>query len=75
MQTRFDPLAQKYPSQRYPIYARGGMVNTSSPQASAAGLAALQRACERYACLVTAGMPPHREIAGGESSSFLRFFG
>ncbi|KAK3155410.1 hypothetical protein QOZ80_2BG0202960 [Eleusine coracana subsp. coracana] len=27
-------------------------------------LAALQRACERYACLVTAGMPPHREIAG-----------
>jgi homeobox-leucine zipper protein len=28
-------------------------------------LAALRRACERYECLVTAGMPPHREIAGG----------
>ncbi len=39
----FDPLAQRYPSQRYPIYARGGMVNTSSPQASAAGLAVLQK--------------------------------
>ena len=43
MQTPFDPLAQKYPSQRYPIYARGGMVNTSSPQASAAGLTVLQK--------------------------------
>ena len=39
----FDPLAQRYPSQRYPIYAHGGMVNTSSPQASAAGLDALRR--------------------------------
>jgi homeobox-leucine zipper protein len=28
-------------------------------------LAVLRRACERYECLVTAGMPPHREIAGG----------
>ena len=43
MQTPFDPLAQRYPSQRFPIYARGGMVNTSSPQASAAGLAVLQK--------------------------------
>ena len=43
MQTPFDPLAQRYPSQRYPIYARGGMVNTSSPQASTAGLAVLQK--------------------------------
>ena len=43
MQTPFDPRAQNYPSQRYPIYARGGMVNTSSPQASAAGLAVLQK--------------------------------
>ena len=43
MQTPFDPLAQRYPSQRYPIYARGGMVNTSSPQASAAGLSVLQK--------------------------------
>ena len=43
MKTTFDPLAQRYPSQRFPIYARGGMVNCSSPQASAAGLAVLRR--------------------------------
>ena len=43
MEFRFDPLAQRYPSQRYPLYARGGMVNSSSPQASAAGLEALRR--------------------------------
>ncbi len=41
MKTPFDPLAQRYPSQRFPIYARGGMVNASSPQAAAAGLEAL----------------------------------
>ena len=39
----FDPLAQKYPSQRFPVYARGGMVNCSSPQASAAGLEVMRR--------------------------------
>ena len=39
----FDPLAQRYPSQRFPIYARGGMVNCSSPQAAAAGLESLRR--------------------------------
>ena len=39
----FDPLAQKYPSQRFPIYARSGMVNASSPQASAAGLDILRQ--------------------------------
>jgi len=39
----FDPLYQKYPSRRTPIYARGGMVNCSSPQASAAGLEILRR--------------------------------
>ena len=39
----FDPLAQKYPSQRYPIYAAGGMVNCSSPMAAAAGLDALRK--------------------------------
>ena len=33
----FDPLRQTYPSQRFPIYARHGMVNCSSPLASAAG--------------------------------------
>lgn len=43
MKTDFDPLSQRYPSQRYPIYARGGMVNCSSPQASAAGLEILRR--------------------------------
>lgn len=43
MKSPFDPLAQRYPSQRYPIYARGGMVNCSSPMASAAGLAALKK--------------------------------
>ena len=43
MNTCFDPLAQRYPSQRFPLYARGGMVNCSSPQAAAAGLEALRR--------------------------------
>ena len=43
MKTVFDPLLQRYPSRRYPIYARGGMVNCSSPQASAAGLEILLR--------------------------------
>ena len=42
MNFTFDPLAQRYPSQRFPIYARGGMVNASSPQAAAAGLEALR---------------------------------
>ena len=43
MKTAFDPLAQRYTSQRFPIYARGGMVNCSSPQASAAGLSILRK--------------------------------
>ncbi len=42
MEPRFDPLAQRYASQRFPIYARGGMVNCSSPQAAAAGLEILR---------------------------------
>ncbi len=42
MKTGFDPLAQRYSSQRFPIYARSGMVNSSCPQASAAGLEILQ---------------------------------
>lgn len=33
----FDPLRQRYPSARFPLYARGGMVNCSSPQAAAVG--------------------------------------
>ena len=43
MNISFDPLQQRYPSQRFPIYARGGMVNCSSPLASAAGLSVLCR--------------------------------
>ena len=43
MKTTFDPLAQRYGSQRFPLYARGGMVNCSSPQAAAAGLEALRQ--------------------------------
>lgn len=43
MYTPFDPTYQRYPSQRYPIYARGGMVNCSSPQAASAGLEALRK--------------------------------
>ncbi|MBO4838587.1 MAG: gamma-glutamyltransferase family protein [Lachnospiraceae bacterium] len=43
MQYSFDPLRQQYPSQRFPIYACGGMVNASSPQAAAAGLEILRQ--------------------------------
>lgn len=43
MNTCFDPLLQVYPSRRYPLFARGGMVNCSSPLASAAGLEILRR--------------------------------
>ncbi len=43
MTFEFDPLKHEYPSVRYPIYARRGMVNTSSPQASAAGLEILRK--------------------------------
>ena len=39
----FDSLFQRYPSQRFPLYARGGMVNCSSPQAAAAGLEVLRK--------------------------------
>ena len=42
MRTVFDPLAQRYPSQRFPVYARNGMVNCSCPQAAAAGLEILR---------------------------------
>ena len=43
MKPTFDPLLQRYGSQRFPLYARGGMVNCSSPQAAAAGLEALRQ--------------------------------
>ena len=42
MTTNFDPLAQRYPSARFPLYARNGMVNCSSPQAAAAGTEVLR---------------------------------
>ena len=38
----FDPTMHKYPSRRFPIYARGGMVNCSTPQAASAGLEILR---------------------------------
>ena len=38
----FDPAYQCFPSQRYPLFARRGMVNCSSPLAAAAGMEALQ---------------------------------
>ncbi|MBQ3292491.1 MAG: gamma-glutamyltransferase family protein [Mogibacterium sp.] len=43
MSIDFDPLAHKYNSIRYPVYAKGGMVNCSSPQAAAAGLETLRK--------------------------------
>ena len=43
MQFAFDPTKLEYPSRRYPIYASGGMVNCSSPQAAAAGLEILRK--------------------------------
>lgn len=39
----FNPTYIPYPSKRYPVYARNGMVCASSPQAAAAGLEALRR--------------------------------
>ena len=43
MNPEFNPTYQRYPSQRYPLYARNGMVNCSSPQAAAAGLDVLKK--------------------------------
>ena len=43
MKYDFDPLMHKYPSKRNPIYARGGMVNCSSPQAASTGLEILRK--------------------------------
>ena len=39
----FDPTYQKYPSRRYPLFAKNGMVNCSTPQAAAAGLEILKK--------------------------------
>ena len=43
MDISFDPLRQQYASQRFPIYARGGMVASSSPLSSAAGVEILKK--------------------------------
>ena len=40
---KFDPAFNPYPSNRFPVYAREGIVAASSPQASAAGLEALRQ--------------------------------
>ncbi len=40
--TPFDPTYQRFPSQRYPLFARNGMVNCSNPLAAAAGMEALR---------------------------------
>ncbi|RSX52229.1 gamma-glutamyltransferase [Bifidobacterium goeldii] len=50
----FDPLAQQYPSQRYPIYANRAMVNCSEPQASAAGLQAILKGGNAFDAIVAA---------------------
>ena len=39
----FDAAYLKYPSARYPLFADGGMVNASTPQASAAGIEVLRK--------------------------------
>ncbi len=41
--TSFDPTYQKYHSRRYPLFAKNGMVNCSTPQAAAAGLEILKK--------------------------------
>ncbi|MBQ6150966.1 MAG: gamma-glutamyltransferase [Mogibacterium sp.] len=43
MNIEFDPVDHKYSSIRYPVYAKGGMVNCSSPQAASAGLEVLMK--------------------------------
>ena len=56
MKYSFDPLAQRYPSQRFPVYARGGMVNCSCPQAAAAGLDILRAGGNAMAAAVAAAV-------------------
>ena len=54
MKPNFNPLDHRYPSQRFPIYASGGMVNCSSPMASAAGLEAMRRGGNAVDAIVAA---------------------
>lgn len=50
----FDPLAQRYQSQRYPIYANRAMVNCSTPQASSAGLQVMLKGGNAFDAAVAA---------------------
>lgn len=50
----FDPLAQRYSSRRFPLYAGKAMVNCSMPQASAAGLQAIQQGGNAFDAAVAA---------------------
>lgn len=43
MEMNFDPLSYRYPSQRHLMYGRKGMVSTSQPLASQAGLEILKK--------------------------------
>lgn len=54
MKPNFDPLAQRYPSQRFPLYAGKAMVNCSMPQASAAGLRAILKGGNAFDAAVAA---------------------
>ena len=50
----FDPTYQKYPSRRYPLFAKNGMVNCSTPQAAAAGLEILKKGGNAMDAIVAA---------------------
>lgn len=76
MKTSFDPLAQRYPSQRYPVYARNGMVNCSSPMAAAAGLEALRRGGNAMDAIVAAAaaltvVEPNVNGIGGDAFALI----
>ena len=52
----FDSLSQRYASQRYPLFARNGMVSCSVPQASAAGLEVLRNGGNAMDAIIAAGI-------------------